>query len=369
MRRPPRNPSRTSPEQILDRLRAGKSGGEIRLLLVRLRSLGDTVLITPLFAAAKRLPGCVVGAVVESPFHELLHGNSNLDRILVIPRDKNRLLARLKAVRGFRSFHPDIVVDLHGGVTSAWMCFFSGAPVRVGYGNLRQSYLYNVKVPSTRDVWGRSDLHTVEHQLAPLKYIGFPVEPPGPLELAVTSEEAESMRSFLADLGLSEEFVLIHPGAAFDTKQWPVERFAALGRELSRGGQPVVFTAGPGQGPLLDRIRSLGAADASFIAPLPLRQFMALTAACRLYIGNDTGPTHIAAALGKRIVVIFGSSDARAWFPWKAEHRLLRQDLPCVPCPGYKCLVYKDPLCIRSVEVQAVVEAARQLWNPLIKTN
>jgi heptosyltransferase-3 len=94
---------------------------------------------------------------------------------------------------------------------------------------------------------------------------------------------------------------------------------------------------------------------------LPLREFAALVSKCRLYVGNDTGATHMAAALGRRIVVIFGSSDFRVWSPWRVEHRLVRSDLPCVPCPGYRCLHYPDPRCIRAIETGPVLEAIREL--------
>ncbi|MCK5734540.1 MAG: glycosyltransferase family 9 protein, partial [Candidatus Latescibacteria bacterium] len=80
-----------------------------------------------------------------------------------------------------------------------------------------------------------------------------------------------------------------------------------------------------------------------------------------LYVGNDTGSTHIVAALGKKIVVIFGSSDFKAWYPWNVEHQLIRSDLPCMPCPGYFCLHFDEPRCIRSIPVDPVFEAVQSL--------
>ncbi len=335
----------------------------LRIVFLRLRSLGDTVLMTPLLAVAKRKAHCEVAVAVEAPFHEILLHNPNVDHLFVIPRTGNKVLARLRAVRAIRGFRPDLAIDLHGGTTSSWMTFFSKARQRVGNASSRNSYLYNVKVPNSREIWEKQELHTVEHQLAFLKYLDFPVEPlPNP-EIRVTADEVDQARQKLRELGVHDPFILVHPAAAFDTKQWPAENFAELSRALSGDGMKVIVTAGPGEESVLDQVRLQGAGDARFLPPLPLRMFAAVTSLCRLYIGNDTGATHIAAALGRRIVVVFGSSDYRVWYPWQSEHQLIRHDLPCVPCPGYRCLYYEKPLCIRSVSPKAVLEAARSMYG------
>ncbi len=335
----------------------------LRIVFLRLRSLGDTVLMTPLLAVAKRRPRCEVAVAVEAPFHEILLNNPNVDHLFVIERDRNKMLARLQAIRAIRAFGPHLTIDLHGGTTSSWMAFLSKARQRVGYASSRNAHLYNVKVPNSRGIWGKEELHTVEHQLAFLKHLGFPVEPlPNP-EIRLTAAEVDQARRILRELGVEPPFILVHPAAAFDTKQWPAEHFAGLSRTLSEEGLKVILTAGPGEERVLEQVRSQGAGRAVFLPPLPLRLFAAVTSLCHLYIGNDTGATHIAAALGRRIVVIFGSSDYRVWYPWQSEHQLIRHDLPCVPCPGYRCLFYEKPLCIRSVSPQAVLEAARSMYG------
>ncbi|MFB3904669.1 MAG: glycosyltransferase family 9 protein [Acidobacteriota bacterium] len=335
----------------------------LRMVFLRLRSLGDTVLMTPLLAVAKRRPHCVVAAAVEAPYHEILLNNPNLDRLIVVERRQNKLLARWRALREIRAFAPHLAIDLHGGTTSSWMARFSSAPQRVGYASSRNSYLYNLKVPDSRRVWQKQELHTVEHQLAFLKHLGFPVEPLPDPEIRLTAGEVTQARRRLRELGVDESFILVHPAAAFATKQWPAENFAELCRELTRDALKVIVTAGPGEESVLERVRSHGPGDALFLPPLPLRLFAAVTSLCRLYVGNDTGATHVAAALGRRIVVVFGSSDYRVWYPWRSEHQLIRHDLPCVPCPGYRCLYYEKPLCIRSVSPKAVIEAARSLYD------
>ncbi len=333
-----------------------------RLLLIRLRSLGDTVLMTPALTVAKRLPDCQVAVAVEEPFDQILHGNPHLDRLFVIRRGSHKLIARLRTIREIRrSFQPDLVIDLHSGTTSALMAALSGASKRIGYASSRSARLYHVRVPDSGEVWGRAQVHTVEHQLSPFKHLGFPVEPLPPLQVPVDPQALGAVRGLMAQRSLGEGFVLIHPGAAFLTKQWGAKKFASLARRLAEGGAKVVMTVGPGQESLLEEVGRGCPSIAWLVKPLSVQNFVALVSLCSLYVGNDAGGTHIAAALDKKIVVIWGSSDFKVWYPWNTTHRLLRSDLPCMPCPGYFCLHYDEPRCIRSIEVEPVWKAVQAL--------
>jgi ADP-heptose:LPS heptosyltransferase len=159
---------------------------------------------------------------------------------------------------------------------------------------------------------------------------------------------------------MAEPFILLHPAAAFDTKQWEIEKFCELARLLSQKGNRIVGTAGPGEHQYLELLQS-EVPEILTLGPLALEEFTALAARCCLYIGNDTGTTHIAAALNRPVLVIFGSSNSRVWYPWGTQFELIRSDLPCIPCPGYRCLHFDEPRCIRSISVPEVFEAARRL--------
>ncbi len=333
-------------------------------VFIRLRSLGDTVLMTPGLEVVKRVPGWEAAVVVEEPFDQILNGNPSLDRILALPRQGGKWRNRAGVIRRLRRWRPDLVIDLHGGTTSALMARLSAARLRIGYGQSRSAGSYDLQVPDSTQVWGKPQVHTVEHQLAPLKHLGFPIDPQPSPRVPVSPREREEMGRLLAGKGISGRFALVHPAAAFDTKQWDVARFAQLMQRLDRQGIGLVATAGPGEERLLAQLRGASPHSVCFLDPLPLERFCALASNCELFIGNDTGTTHIAAALGKRVVAIFGSSDSRVWHPWQAEHRLVKADLPCIPCPGYKCHLYEQPRCIRSIGVDAVEEAVREmLWS------
>ena len=343
-----------------------KNSVRCRVLFVRLRSLGDTVLMTPMLAVMSRLPGWEVGVVIEEGYKGVLQGSPHVDRLFVIDNHRRKWVARLKVIREIRSFEPTLAIDLHGGTTGAIFTALSGASERVGYQRVRHSYLYNVRIPASDSVWHREHVHTVEHQLSILKYLGFPVEPVPLPEVPVDPSNLESVKELLLEVGLlprhlEEGFILVHPAAAFDTKQWDAEKFASLAARLVDDGHQVVFTAGPGEEALLGRIKEISPPLVRFLVPMSVERFSALASLCRVYIGNDTGSTHIAAALGRRIVVIFGSSDFRVWHPWETEHKLIKSDLPCIPCPGYFCLHYDEPRCIRSIPVEPVLQAVQSL--------
>jgi len=360
--------------------------------------------MTPVLAAAKRKPGSVIGVVCETPFDEVLQGNPDVDLLITASRQK-AWLSRIKVIREVRNFRPDLVIDLHGGTTSSLITGLSGARRRVGYSTARNSFFYNQVTPDTRKVWGREQIHTVEHQLAPLKHLGFPVEPIPPLRVPLDQCDVRFVQELLIRDGLlsADEietsnlnslredpsrapceptvdsriespvdgegfvaqfpFVLVHPAAAFETKQWPIDRFGELIQRLREDGLRVVATCGPGEAQHLERLSQLVDEGVRFVPPLSLARFIALASLCRVYVGNDTGTTHIAAALKKPIVAVFGSSDSAVWYPWGVDFELVKSDLPCIPCPGYTCSQYDEPVCVQSVPVDRVYKAVKKLME------
>lgn len=317
--------------------------------------------MTPALEVIKRAENWKIAVLVEEPWDQILLEHPFVDRLLTIPRRHNQWLFRCRAVAWIRALAPNTVVDLHGGTTSALITYFSSASRRVGYGDGRNTRFYNVHVPDSRTVWNRKQVHTVEHQMTPLKFLGFPVEPFPPLRISIDDKVKEAARQLLLAHGIQNGFVMIHPGAAFDTKRWETQKFVSLARRLSGLGWDVVFACGPGEEPLLREIHTSVPGVVKFLGALPLRLFCGVVSHCLLYIGNDTGSTHIASALGRKVVAIFGSSNSTAWRPWEVEHRLLQSDLPCIPCPGYYCLHFQEPKCIRSIEVDTVFQAAVSL--------
>jgi ADP-heptose:LPS heptosyltransferase len=206
--------------------------------------------------------------------------------------------------------------------------------------------------------------HTVEHQLSLMRWLDLPIpiEPTGSLHMDDGAKNRVHDR--LARIGISDYF-LIQPSATLATKQWSAANYAQLGDLLcSQYGRSVIYTTGPHETAVLMEIKERSRESHIYWSDLPLDDLIALIAGCRLFVGNDSGPTHAASALGKPLVVIWGSSNFHAWHPWGAAYEAVRSELPCIPCPGYACSAFGEPKCILDITVGQAAEACeRMLWR------
>jgi ADP-heptose:LPS heptosyltransferase len=248
-------------------------------------------------------------------------------------------------------------------MTSLVFTLASGAHLRIGQEVFRLNRAYNVRIPPSHEVWCRSEVHTVEHQLTFLRWLGIEVPDTARGTLYVNSQARERIHSDLAAKGIElSKYLIVHPTATLFTKQWPEKNFAQLGDLLvEKYGLPVIFTAGPHEAQTLDNVGRKAQKKHFYFSALPLEELIALIDGCRLFVGNDSGPTHAAAALGRPVVVVWGSSDRIAWRPWQTKYELIRSDLPCMPCPGYTCAAFGQPKCILDISVDRVFEACTRI--------
>ena len=177
-------------------------------------------------------------------------------------------------------------------------------------------------------------------------------------ELGINPAAADAVDQRLARAGLEgKKLALIHPAAAFATKQWAVENFARVIEFLaSRDFAPVAIAA-PNESALIrDLVSASSAAITTFELPLP--EVTALAARSALFVGNDSGIAHIAAAVETPSVVIFGSSNVAHWRPWnRSAAEVVFEEMPCQPCHGYFCEKFAQPECILRVPVPRVIAA------------
>ncbi len=276
-----------------------------RVLMVRLRSLGDCVLTTPALDLLHAFrPDLRVAVAVEPRFAAVFEHHPAVDAIL------DPLAASVRA------WQPELVVNLHGGTRSAWLMLVSGARLRAGFGHHRFAWTYHVRIPRAQEILGEERVvHTAEHLASAMFYLGVP------------RAEIPKARLYGASPPRSSPYAVIHPFAAAADKRWPAERFVELGRLLRRGhGLEVVV---------------LGAAADDFapfaefegVQGAPLGEVKGWIAGAKLFAGNDSGPAHMAAALGVPAVVLFGRSDPRIWGPWRAEAEVLHspEGLDAIP--------------------------------------
>src|SRR6185503_8940147 len=228
--------------------------GVRRVLVVRLRSIGDTVLATPsLFALRRFLPHVQIDILLEDWVAPVLEGSDLIDRVISLSKASKS--ARARIARKIRSNDYNVVYNLHGETTATFLTRATGAKYRLGFAHYQYARLHNHVAPSSLEIWQRPTLHSVEQQLALIGWTGVPVSDRPPTRLAVTEQALESAAQKLRDVGFSDlekgAFALLHPAAAFDTKQWSAENFASVAKELyDRGLTPVAIVAPNEPGPL-----------------------------------------------------------------------------------------------------------------------
>ena len=332
-----------------------------RVLVARLRSIGDTVLTTPsLFALRRFLPHAQIHILLEDWVAPVLDGSDLIDRVVTVPRDGTS--ARARVARELRAEQYDVVYNLHGGTTATLFTRATGAEYRVGFEHYRYARLHNHVAPSAREIWQRPTLHSVEQQLALIGWTGVPVSDRPATRLTVSEEAvatvSEKLRLAGFEVEKSERFAVIHPTAAFDTKQWATDKFARVAEELpARGLTPVAIVSSKEE-PILESLIEQTSVRLIGLSNLSLPEVAALASRSRLFIGNDSGIAHIAAAVAAPCVVIFGSSNRAHWRPWTTHpNEVVFEDMPCQPCPGYFCAEFEKPECILRVPVERVVAA------------
>jgi heptosyltransferase-3 len=303
---------------ILGRLPAGAA-----VVVIRLRSMGDTVLTTPALHLLKRArPDLRIFVVVEQCWGRLLESNPDIDGL--IPT----------ALRAIRRERPVLCLNFHGGPTSAWLTALSGARWRAGFGHFSFQPVYNVRIPRAQEILRRATdapVHTAEHLASAMFYLG------------VEQQEIPRARLFVTPVRRPRPYAVLHIGAAEASKQWPPERFLEIAHWLrDKEALEPILVAGPGE-------RTPPAGDLPTLNDLSLGQLMGLLAGAELFIGNDSGPAHVAAAFGVPCVVVFGSSNSKTWYPWRTAHR-----------------VVESPQGISAVQLEAVQQAALDLIRTMV---
>jgi ADP-heptose:LPS heptosyltransferase len=324
-----------------------------RVLVIRLRSMGDTVLLTP---ALKLLhgwrPDLEVSVLVEPPWDELLEGNPAIHSLLTL-RSKVATAWRIRR-SGFAA-----VVNLHGGPTSAWLTRISGAHLRAGYAHFRSPSAYTLRVPTAQEILRRSGaVHTAEHVASCFLWLGVQADEipaaqvfPSP---AVQEHVAGRLRAF--GIGSGEGYAVIHPTALYHTKRWKAAAFAEVSEYLENVyGLRSVYICAESEVRTLDSVERHAPRPLLRAVNWPVRDLVALISGTRVFVGNDSGPAHVAAAARVPLVTIFGSSHSAVWGPWRAEKSAIVQNyFDCNPCPGDRCYVFAEPRCILSITTEQV---------------
>lgn len=340
-----------------------------RVLIIRLRSIGDTVLTTPSLIALKRfLPDARIDILLEDWVAPLLDGFESVDSVITI---KKGTASRFRTALQMRRNKYDVVFNLHGGTTGSILTFATGAPLRFGFSHYRYPFLHTHLLSSPVDYWHRETLHSAEQHLSLLGFAGVPVDDRPRSRLAVTEAARNSMHEKLsarkqrllsASSTNESAIALIHPAAALETKRWRIDNFARVAEFLHEKGLQIVAVAARNESDVLRRLRKESRVPIAGFDDLSLPEITALASEARIFVGNDSGIAHIAAAVNTPSVIVFGSSNINHWRPWTdAPNEIVYEKLPCQPCAGYICKEFGEPKCILSVRPQSVFEAIEKI--------
>ncbi len=281
---------------VLDQLPHGA-----RVAVLRLRSLGDCVLTTPALEILKRArPDLRIAVIVEERFRAVFEGNPDLETLL------SPSLAVLRAWR------PLLCLNLHGGTRSAWLTAASGARFRAGFGHFRHRFVYNLRIPRAQQILGvRRKVHTAEHIASAMFWLG------------AARAEIPRARLVATPPGVPALLAIIHPVAATPQKTWSAAGFVAVAEYLRASGLKSVFIGASSDD--LSPFASFPTQTAS------LSDLKSLLARASVFVGNDSGPAHMAAAFGLPVVVLFGASDPEIWRPWRTESEVVPFDSTASP--------------------------------------
>ena len=345
-----------------------------RALVIKLRHHGDVLLASPVFSALKaHAPHVEIDALVYADTAEMLTRHPAIRQVHRIDRRWKKLGALRQAsaewrlLATLRARRYDLVIHLTEHPRGAWLARLTGArwavaPAVKGRGRFwKNSFTHFVNTPSN------ALRHTVERNLDALRRIGLQ---PGPEErtlcLVPGHNAEERIAGLLRQHGLTPwQFIHIHPASRWHFKCWTPERMAELIDHLQADGHRVVLTAAPdpAEMAMLDAIQSrLTQTAVSLAGKLTLKELAALAARARLFVGVDSAPMHIAAAVGTPCVALFGPSGDREWGPWGVPHRVVTSDRhPCRPCGIDGCGGGKISDCLTSLPVEHVLAAAHRL--------
>jgi predicted lipopolysaccharide heptosyltransferase III len=332
-----------------------------KILLTRLRFIGDVVLTTPIIRAVRSAyPQAHIAYLAEREALSLLDHNPNLNE--TIPYDFRRnVLSKLLLYRRLRMKSFDLVIDLFGNPRSALLTYFTGARVRVGLDGKPRSRLYTHRIlddgqPKTAVEFYSQFLHALEIDA-----------PTAKTEVFLTEDERREARIYLRWQGIdpNRPIVGLHPGASWPAKVWSADRFAELAdRLIAKLGAQVLLTEGPKDHEAVVAVSRRCVGSVKTLGILPLRQLAALLSHVDVYVANDSGPMHIAVAVGTKTIGIFGPGEENIWFPYdrREGHLALRKDVWCHPCHLDFCDKVGDGYmkCMQLLEVDEVFNAVEE---------
>jgi heptosyltransferase-1 len=338
-----------------------------RILIVKLSAIGDIIHTLPAVAALRQAyPKAWLAWIVENTGANLLRGNPDIDELITVDTRAWRanwwvgLRHLCYVTRHLRRAGFELCIDFQGLLKSALFAALSGAPVRLGFPHQRCREPLSALLTNVHGPLVDPNAHVVEQLIALLQPLGIAT---AERRFAIPMSDADE--HFAArvwrELGLTSTVpvVALNPGAAWETKRWGELNFARLNDALIRRYQVrTLLTWGPSEEPLIQRVVRATTYTPAIAPATTLLQLAALLSRCAVFVGGDTGPLHLAAAVGTPTVGLYGPSNPRRNGPYGSGHIVLQRQLPCSNCDRRTCNHWE---CLPGIEVEMVVQAVGRL--------
>lgn len=334
-----------------------------RVLVVRLSAIGDIANCLPAAAALRdRFPDARISWAADERAVPLLAAAPDVDEILPFPRGGAKGTGRLERLARFfldlKGLPFDAAIDLHGNFRSGLVAWGSHAPVRIGFDRPVSREANGIwlthRIPMPEGV-----LHRTERALALLAPLG--IAAPRPVfRLSPERSPQPGVAAWIRGQFGESPFVVVHPGASAKGtyKRWPADRFGRVAAALADRGRPVVFFRGPGEDEVVAQAQGAAGRPIPTTPVFTLAQTLAFLARARLVIGSDSGPVHLAHALGRPVVAVFGPKDPAQYGPSVSPHRSIYRALPCSPCRDLAC---PRRFCLETIPEEEVLRSAEEL--------
>lgn len=352
-----------------------------RALVIKLRQHGDVLLTSPVFQVLKNhAPHIEVDALVYHDTREMLTGHPAISNVFTIDREWKHMGLATQAIhefglyRALRARRYDLVIHLTEHPRGAWLTrllgpTYSVAQRALGINEGRDSRLWKTSFTHTFPSPRATFRHTVESNLDALRRLGIYPKPDEKRLVLIPGAAAEAkVESLMALHNITTgKFIHIHPTSRWFFKTWPAEKFAGLILELGKIGERVVLTAAPdtNEREMIAAIKTLLRAPVvDLTGSLSLKELAALTARARAFVGVDSAPMHMAAAMRTPTVALFGPSAESQWGPWEVRHRIVASIDPrhtCRPCGNDGCGGSKVSECLVELPVARVQAALNDL--------
>jgi len=334
-----------------------------RILVIRLDRIGDVVLSTPVLQALRQqFPHAFIAMMVRPACQDIVEGNPYLNEVMLYEKEgqQRSVLHTITFARRLRRHAFDTAIVLHPNNRSHWIPWLARIPVRIGY-DRKCGWLLTHRLPHRKQEGAQHEAAYTLELLAPLGIT--PPSTPRPF-VPVSPRAAQRIETWLAEQSITstERLVAIHPSASCVSKRWMPERFAKVADQLIvEQGVRICLIAGASDVRYAQQMADAMTQPVLNVAGrLSVGELAALLRRCQLLISNDSGPVHLAAAVGTPVVDIFGRNQRGLsplrWGPLGEGHVVLHKEVGCVTCLAHNCDI--EFLCLTSLGADEVYRAA-----------